>query len=398
MERVDAAHWVDGLRVRREDLVVDPPEPAATPTKAPADEALTRDIEADIELGNEYAKELAKELKFSEDAEMVERVRRIGDEMADLANARHPEVSWGDPRPTRFPYEFFVIQGDDVNAFSIPGGKIYINEGLVRFAESDDELAGVIGHEIAHAAFRHVAVMRRQAARFDLVQIPLILAAVISGSREAMGGLTAVQMARQSSQSGWSLNAERSADWGGLQYMVGSPYDPVGMLTFMERLAYIDKGAGRVDWGIFATHPPSRERAEAIRGHLRSLNVPIRRSRTSTTLRATSRIGDNQDIQIFFGDRQIHSFRGEGAIERSEDAVRRLNFFFDQVPSLDQVARNGYKLFGGGRMLFEVRQEDMMPDQDLDAEFLKVLETMRAITYGVAFRLSSAAMRSDSRV
>ncbi len=112
-------------------------------------------------------------------------MRLIGGELAAIANASKVRTTWGDKRLNPFEYTFKVVE-EDVNAFSLPGGYIYIYEGLVKYAESDDELAGVLAHEIAHASMRHVATMQREAGKLSAMQNPLILAAILIGG--AKGG------------------------------------------------------------------------------------------------------------------------------------------------------------------------------------------------------------------
>lgn len=366
--------------------------PPARPLDGEAQKKLDahkRDVEADIKMGTEYAAEVAKELKFSEDVEKIAKVEKMGKELAAIANASAVEVTFGDPRLSVFPYQFKVVKGKDVNAFSIPGGFIYIYEGLIDYAESDDELAGVVAHEISHAAFRHLAELRRRSSKIDLLQIPLILAAILTRSPDALVGLQGANLVGQAFKSGWSLDAELSADYGAMQYMVQSSYNPVGTLTFMERLAHRDQGGPQIDWGILASHPPSKERAQAMLKFLNAKNIPVKRSQVTTSLRAFSKIADEGAIELWFGKMKLHSFRGENAIARSEDAIRRLNTFFDRVPGLEQVGRDGYTIRGSGRPLFEVSQQDMEPGQDLDLAFADVINRMRSVTFDLNYRLWS---------
>lgn len=369
------------------DQQTPPPDAAVDPEDKKKQEAHRKDVEMDIKLGTEYAAEVAKELQFSEDAEKIARVEKMGKELAAIANSQAVEVTFGDPRLSVFPYQFKVVKGKDVNAFSIPGGFIYIYEGLIDYAESDDELAGVVAHEISHAAFRHLAELRRRASRVDLLQIPLILAAILTRSPDALVGLQGANLAGQAFKSGWSLDAELSADYGAMQYMVQSGYNPVGTLTFMERLAYRDQGGPQIDWGILASHPPSKERAQAMLKFLNERNIPVRRSQVTTSLRASTKIGDEGAIELWFGKMKLHAFRGENAIVRSEDAVKRLNTFFDRVPGLEQVGRHGYTIRGSGRPLFEVSQQDMEQGQDLDLAFADVINRMRSVTFDLNYRL-----------
>lgn len=357
------------------------------PQASKDDERLKRDVESDIKLGQEYSKEVDKELKPSEDKEMTERVQRIGAELAAIANSTQASVLWGDSRHAKFPYVFKLVKGDDVNAFSIPGGFIYIYEGLVKFTESDDELAGVVAHEISHAAFRHVAVMQRQSSRLDLLQLPLLIAALLSGRGDLAAAAEGVGMAGAAFRSGWSVKAETSADYGAIQYMQLSKYNPVGVLTMMERLGWKERANPQIDWGIYRTHPPGPERAAFILAKLRERNVPIRRSHTSTSLRAASRIVDEGGIEVVFNGVRIHVFRGDGAIDRSEDAVSRLNTFFDTAPALFELSRVGFQFNGAGVRLFEVQEQDLPAGASRETETTDVQRRLQAVLFDLSYRL-----------
>ena len=99
----------------------------------------------DQELGEDAAKDVEAEMGIYEAPELTEYVAMIGRRM----------VPYAPHRP--FAYEFKIIDQMTPNAFSLPGGHIYVSRGLIALANDEDELAGVIGHEIIHAAERHVA-------------------------------------------------------------------------------------------------------------------------------------------------------------------------------------------------------------------------------------------------
>jgi predicted Zn-dependent protease len=316
-----------------------------------------KNIEADKKLGEDVAKEIAKQVEFSENKEHIARLERIGKEVADVANSMQVQVTWGDARFSKFDYKFFVIKGEDINAFSVPGGYIYFYEGLIEFAESDDELAGVVAHEIAHASLRHIAWMQKEQKSLDLLQLGAILAAIWS-PRDAGKILIPAQLAVQGVQSGWSVRAERAADYAGLQYMQKTKYNPLGALTFMERLSYRDRFKPEIDWGILQTHPPSEERAKTLVAELKKIGVPIHRSSVTTSLKAVNKIGD-QGIELWFGETKIHVFSGDNAQMRADRATDHLNDFFDRVPALYELSvRDDRTLVGGNRRLFDVEEAD----------------------------------------
>ncbi|RYG44522.1 hypothetical protein EON79_14725, partial [bacterium] len=301
---------------------------AAQEPKLSSDAQHQEDLKRDREMGQKYSAEADKELKASEDKDMIARVQRVGNAFAKIANENPVTALWGDKRLNTFDYTFKVVQGKDVNAFSLPGGYIYFYEGLVKYIESDDELAGVMAHEVAHASLRHVATLQREQSKFNAVSLPLILIAILAGGTQgASGALTVSQLLSQATGSGWSVKAEKAADFAGFQYMEKSKYNPTGMLTMMERLARDERSGPAYDWGIYRSHPPSRERAEALTGYMKEAKIPIQRSEVTTSFRATSKPGDDGTVELFFGKKKLVSMAGDGAIERAATAVKRLNSY-----------------------------------------------------------------------
>ncbi len=348
-----------------------------------------KNIEADKKLGEDVAKEIAKQVEFSEKKEYLERVERIGKEVAEVANKMNVEVTWGDSRLSPFDYKFHVVKGDDVNAFSVPGGYIYIYEGLIEFSETDDELAGVIAHEIAHASLRHIAWMQKENSKLDLLQLGAILAAIWS-PRDAGKILFPTGLAIQGIQSGWSVKAEEASDYAGLQYLRKTKYNPLGALTFMERLAYRDRLKPQIDWGIFQTHPPSDERARVFVGRLKAIDIPFNRSAVTTSLRASNKIGD-AGIELWFGQTKIHVFAGDEAQKRADRATDHLNAFFDRVPALyDLTVREKTTFYGANRRLFEVTSTDAeATGASLDASVDNARQALRKAVFDLAYRLSA---------
>lgn len=316
-----------------------------------------KDIKADQEEGAKYVKEVEKQFKESKDAAMQERVQKIGAQMAAIANKTKIVSLWGDKRFSKFDYTFKVLEGTDVNAFSLPGGHIYVYEGLMKFIESDDELAGVLGHEIAHASLRHVATLQREANKLQTIQIPLILAAILGGGHDSGTGIQAIVMGTQALSSGWSVKAEKAADYGGFQYMMKSPYNPSACLTVVERLAEEERNKPAIDWGIYRTHPPSQERVTAILKDFKETNLVVHRSavttRFSTQLKTTS-----TGIEAWFDGKLIYTFSGEGAKERAAEAAKRLNAFFDSMPEMTDVRAQNGQVLGDRRVLLDIAPAD----------------------------------------
>jgi hypothetical protein len=350
------------------------------------------DLQSDRELGERFSKQVEQREKLSTNQEMVERVQKLGAEIAGIANQTPVEALWGDKRLNPFQYQFKVLEGKDVNAFSLPGGFIYVYEGLVKFAESDDELAGVLAHEVAHASLRHVATLRREQQRVQAIQLPAILAAILLGG-DAGAVMGAGNLIGTAVGSGWSVKAEQAADYAGFQYMRVTRFNPTGLLTFMERLAVEERNRPRIDWGIFRTHPPSRARAEALTGYMLSAGIPIRRSLVSSSLRVTMEPGENGAVVLRFGARPLISLVGETALSRADDYVPKLNALFDGGAELYEIqAGNDGWILARRRPIMQLNREDAMAaNTDLQTLKQQTVRNLRSALFTIGFRVWDGA-------
>jgi predicted Zn-dependent protease len=183
--------------------------------------------------------------------------RRVGDDQTDAVQAEMGIVTdealnryvqsvairllrYAPPRP--FEYEFKIVDQTVPNAFALPGGKIYVSRGLLALVGSEDELAGVLGHEITHAAERHAAARIEISRRIN----PLV-----------MGWMRAAQIAA------YGRDQERDADRGGQLLCAKAGYDPGGIATFLRKLDALERyeiGWSRLPF-FLATHPTSPERS-----------------------------------------------------------------------------------------------------------------------------------------
>src|SRR5947209_7584766 len=118
-------------------------------------------IEKEMALGKQLAIEVEKQSKMVDDPIIGEYVNRLGQNLARNSDAK-------------IPVSFKIIDSDSVNAFTLPGGYIFVNSGLIRVAETEAELAGAIAHEIAHVAARHSTRQQSRAQIASLATVPLI--------------------------------------------------------------------------------------------------------------------------------------------------------------------------------------------------------------------------------
>ena len=188
---------------------------------------------------------------YDVDPALSEYVNGVGQKLAAVSDVQ-------------LPYEFAVLNSSVPNAWALPGGKIAINRGLLTELNNEAELAAVLGHEIVHAAARHSA---QQMSRGQLLEGLVAATGVVAGDsgygQLAVGG---AGIAAQLVSTKYGRSAELESDRYGMRYMARAGYDPQGAVTLQETFVRLSEGQDQ-DWvqGLFASHPPSRERVKENR-------------------------------------------------------------------------------------------------------------------------------------
>ena len=202
------------------------------------------------ELGRSAAMEVERRYPVARDAAMQRRIQAIGSRLA-RASGRS------------MPYHFKVLDLRDVNAFALPGGYVYINRGAVELARSDSEIGGVLAHEIAHVVERHGV---KQAEKGQFLGLGLGVLDMVMGGRGMAGSLAnlGAQVVGQGVYSKYSRDAEREADREGVLMMRRAGMDPRGMLTFMHRMAQLQRSNPGAAASFFSSHPSLAERERNI--------------------------------------------------------------------------------------------------------------------------------------
>lgn len=321
-------------------------------------QAFERELDEDRRIGKEASEYYDKQYPPTKDPANQKRVEEIASKLSLVANSQAGfKTLWGEKRHFMLEYKFKVVDSKDINAFSLPGGYIYVYDGLVKFAQSDDELAGVLAHEICHASQRHMAYMQKEQSKLGAIQIPLILASILTGSN---AGAMAGSLLGTAVTNGWSVKAEESADNGGVQLMIATGYDPTAMITFMERLQ-MEQGAMEkvVDLGIYRTHPPSRKRADSIEAFMKSNSIPIRRSAVTASFRVTATEFTPGTYLLKFGQRKLFAVGGDNPKAKAAELTKRLNEFFDTVPEMYEITVGDQgEVFGRNKLLVRFDDED----------------------------------------
>jgi predicted Zn-dependent protease len=204
-------------------------------------------LDKEVALGRQLAAEVDRESKFVTDPTVVEYVNRVGQNIV-----LHSDV--------KEPVEIKVIDSNEVNAFALPGGHLYINRGVLETADNEAELAGVIAHETGHVAARHGVEQASKANLINYGSIPLIFLGGIGGFaiRQAAGLAVPLTFLK------FSRGAEEEADRLGAQYMWSAGYDPHAMVTFFEKLEAKEKKKPGTIAKAFSTHPMTSDRIKEV--------------------------------------------------------------------------------------------------------------------------------------
>jgi len=179
-------------------------------------------------------------------------------------------------------FEVFAVKDSSINAFALPGGFIGFHTGLLTSAESDSEVASVMGHETGHVLQRHLARQMDQQATNTMIALAGILLGALAASRNpsaASGLIQGGQAVAVNNQLSYSRDAEREADRIGFQILAASGYDVNGAPGFFQRL---QKATGIMDSGVpsyVRTHPLTTDRIADMQDRAR--NVPTRNTPTA---------------------------------------------------------------------------------------------------------------------
>ena len=212
--------------------------------------------------------------------ELTRYVQSVGDRLARVSDRR-------------LPYEFKVLNDSSPNAWALPGGKIAINRGLLAELQSEAELAAVLAHEIVHAAARHSA---QSMERGVFLQGALVAAGVaLGGSDYRDVGMLGANLGAQLTNQKFGRDDESEADLYGMRYMVRAGYDPAAAMQLQETFVRLAEG-NDPGWlgGLFASHPPSRERVAANRKLVAELGNPGGEVGAARYQRAIARIKRTQ--------------------------------------------------------------------------------------------------------
>jgi predicted Zn-dependent protease len=213
----------------------------------------------DVEMGSQSARQIMSETPMLNDPQISGYVEQLGQKLASKAAGE------------KFPYQFRVVATKEINAFALPGGFLFVNAGAIAAARNEGELAGVMAHEISHAALRHGT---NQASKAELAQKGLGFLSLIASVGEnpnlgaaisSIGGMGANMLFLKMGRS-----AEKEADLEGARIMSEAGYDPRDMANFFKTL--LAEGGQRVP-EMMSDHPDPGNRIQYINDAITKLPV-----------------------------------------------------------------------------------------------------------------------------
>ncbi len=230
-----------------------------------------RDLNKEQKLGKKLSEDIEKKYEVVEDLQKNLLIRQIGNELAKVSELKGMN------------YHFKILKVEGPNAFSIPGGYIYVTYDLFDYIQSDDELAGILAHEIAHVIHNHALKQTRDNTKFTLLTI---LAVLLTREPDVgvLGKLTTITLLNQ-----YSREYEEEADLTATDLLIKAGYNPVGFLTFLERLYAREMFKPEVNLGIFQTHPETEDRINYVKDMLIKKGIDIDRRATTNYLQVSSK-------------------------------------------------------------------------------------------------------------
>ncbi|MGA7615512.1 MAG: M48 family metalloprotease [Thermoanaerobaculia bacterium] len=213
----------------------------------------------EIAIGRQAHQQVEQEFGvYTEKPELTRRVQEVGARLA--ANSDRPNLPW----------HFTILDTPMVNAMALPGGYVYITRGMLERINSDDELAGVLGHEITHVTARHAA---EQISRSQLAQFGLVLGAVVAGPEAAQQYGQLAQVGLQLLFQKYSRSQESQADRIGTKYVAESGFNPIGSERMLMTLARMDTGPSSPVDRYFASHPDPAKRVRDVKNEVQQLRA-----------------------------------------------------------------------------------------------------------------------------
>ena len=209
-------------------------------------------IKEERELGEKILQEVRRVWPIIQDPAINQHVSNIGNRILKTMEAQP------------FEYQYYVLNTPDLNAFAVPGGKVFVNSGLILAVESEDELAGVMAHEIGHVVARHIAKQSEQGMKLGLATLGALLAGILLGPQAAAAIITTTSAATGAVMLKYSRENEEEADYLGLKFMEKAGYDPRAMVSMFKKMRRVSGPSSSDPPTYLLTHPAVEQRMQNL--------------------------------------------------------------------------------------------------------------------------------------
>lgn len=216
----------------------------------------------EISMGKTIHQQISATEKISTDDARVARIERIGRKLAQISDRQD------------YQYHFYLIDKNDLNAYTTPGGNIYFYTGLYDKLRSDDEIAAVLAHEIGHCAARHTVKKFQAGLGYDLLSTLALEVINVDRPTKQLAAMTSGAV-MSLVFSAYSRRDENEADKLGLKYMQLAGYNLQGMIKTLEVLNDADKG-GKTPL-ILRSHPYTKDRIESVKKEIPEIQAQFPR-------------------------------------------------------------------------------------------------------------------------
>ncbi len=262
-------------------------------------------------LGRQFIQAALKEFTFVTDYEVLTQVNEV--------SSRILEGIGEDPSK----FHFFVVRQNQLNAFAVPGGYIFLFDGLLKELKTVDALAGVLAHEIAHVQRNHFFKDEKKMTAMSLATIASIILAGITGQEIGATG-TIAAAANISMQLKFSRENEEDADIHAIEYLKRTSYDPSGLSEFFETLSFYAGFTRGVEPPYFSTHPGLGDRRFMVEALMK--DVPKKQRQDAEPTKNWER--DWQRLVAILkgenGAKQSPKLTDEAVLGEASDALRQL--------------------------------------------------------------------------
>ena len=256
-----------GKRTQQPQLVLPDLGDSSSAALSPTDEKL---------LGARIMRDIRRDPDYSKDPVFYDYLNTIGQHL--IATAKKQGIAGLEGEGSfLINFELFGVRDKSINAFALPGGYIGVHTGLIVSAETESELASVLGHEIGHVTQKHIARMFGQQGTNSMIALASIILAVVAASRNpnaaqglAMGG----QALAIQNQLAYSRDAEREADRVGFQILQAGGFDVQGMPDFFHRMQRANSIMESGVPGYVRSHPLTTDRIADMQDRVRGLSKP----------------------------------------------------------------------------------------------------------------------------